>query len=50
MLTSDTYVDVVEGTRIRFYILNQHIFLLIKKKKLSELDNPLIFISAIRYT
>ena len=43
--TSDTYVDVVEGTRIGSTTKSPHFFTN-KEKELSELDNPLIFISA----
>jgi len=43
--TSDTYVDVVEGTRINSMSRSPH-FHTNKEKELSELDKPLVFISA----
>jgi len=43
--TSDTYVDVVEGTRLGSTTKSAHFFTN-KEKEISELDNPLIFISA----
>ena len=43
--TSETYVDTVEGTKLNSTYKTHH-FYTNKEKEISELDNPLVFISA----
>ena len=43
--TSETYVDTVEGTKLNSTYKTHH-FYTNKEKEVSELDNPLVFISA----
>ncbi len=43
--TSETYVDTVEGTKLNSTYRTHH-FYTNKEKEVSELDNPLVFISA----
>ena len=43
--SSDTYIDIVEGTKLSSVSKAPH-FYTNKEKEISELDNPLIFISA----